>query len=250
MSKLYFWTLWAGVASPFAAAGLGLFVYRSLTRASADRDADFVLRLSMVAIALPDVITLVLALSDHRKGAFSTMSKVGLMLGILSLGLVFLPIRGIVARATQAQNLALSDVEAPPFSTTDIHGNTHRLDEHRGKVVLVNVWATWCPPCRREMPDLDKLYQERKKQGFMVFGFSTENLETQLDFEENVLSVSYPLLTVEGDVPEICQSTARYPANYLIDREGRLQPAPSTEQPFENLVAAVDVLLKQQIIRR
>ncbi len=113
MSKLYFRTLWAGVASPFAAAGLGLFVYRSLTRASTDRDADFVFRLSIVAIAmaLPGVITLVLALADHRKGAFSTVSKVGLMLGILSLGLVFLPIRGVVERATQARNLALSDVE-------------------------------------------------------------------------------------------------------------------------------------------
>ena len=185
----------------------------------------------------------------HRKGAFSTVSKVGLMLGILSLGLVFLPIRGVVERATQARNLALSDVEAPPFSTADIHGNTHRLAEHGGKVVLVNVWATWCPPCRKEMPGLDKLYQERKKQGFMVFGLSTEDLETQLDFEENVLSVSYPLLTIEGDVPEIYQTTARYPANYLIDREGRLQPAPSTEQPFENLVVAVDALLKQQIIQ-
>ena len=252
MSKLYFRTLWAGVASPFAAAGLGLFVYRSLTRASTDRDADFVFRLSIVAIAmaLPGVITLVLALADHRKGTFSTVSKVGLMLGILSLGLVFLPIRGVVERATQARNLALSDVEAPPFSTADIHGNTHRLDEHGGKVVLVNVWATWCPPCRKEMPDLDKLYQERKKQGFMVFGLSIEDLETQLDFEENVLSVSYPLLTIEGDVPEIYQTTARYPANYLIDREGRLQPAPSTEQPFENLVVAVDALLKQQINRR
>ena len=239
--------LLAGVASPFA-AGLGLFVYRSLTRASADRDADFVFRLSIVAIAmaLPGVITLLLAVADRGKGAFSTTSKVGLMLGVLSLALVFVPIRGVVARATQARNLALSDVEAPPFSTADIHGNRHRLDEHEGKVVLVNVWATWCPPCRREMPDLDKLFQKRKEQGFIVFGLSTEDLETQLDFEENVLSVSYPLLTIEGDVPAIYQTTARYPANYLIDREGRLQPAPSTDRPFENLVAAVDALLNEK----
>ena len=58
------------------------------------------------------------------------------------------------------------------------------------------------------------------------------------------------VLAQDGDVPEIYQTTARYPANYLIDCEGRLQPAPSTEQPFENLVVAVDALLKQQIIRR
>jgi peroxiredoxin len=241
-------TLLAGIASPFAAAGLGLVVYRTLTRASADRDADFVFRLSMVAIAMavPGVVTLVLALVDRGKGAFGAASKVGLLLGILSLGLLFLPIRGVIARSRQAQNLALSGVEAPPFSTVDIHGNQHRLDEHEGKVVLVNIWATWCPPCRREMPELDALFQERKNRGFVVFGLSTEDLETQLDFERNVLSVSYPLLTTDGDVPEIYQTTARYPANFLIDREGRLRPAPSTEQPFENLVAAVDALLDQQ----
>jgi len=55
--------------------------------------------------------------------------------------------------------------------------------------------------------------------------------------------VSYPLLTTEGDVPEIYRTTARYPANFLIDRNGLLTPAPSTEQPFENLVAKVDTLL-------
>jgi len=49
--------------------------------------------------------------------------------------------------------------------------------------------------------------------------------------------------TVEGDLPEIYRTTARYPANYLIDRQGRLQPAPSTERPFEELVAKVDALL-------
>lgn len=241
-------TLLAGIASPFAAAGLGLFVYRTLTRASADRDADFAFRLSMVAIAMavPGVVTLLLAIVDWSKGAFGTASKVGLLLGVLSLGLLFLPIRGVIARSKQAQNLALSDVEAPPFSTVDIHGTRHRLEEHDGKVVLVNIWATWCPPCRKEMPELDELYQERKDQGFMVFGLSTEDVETQLAFERSVLSVSYPLLTINGDVPEIYKTTARYPANYLIDREGRLQPAPSTERPFENLVAAVDALLNQE----
>jgi thiol-disulfide isomerase/thioredoxin len=241
-------TLLAGLVAPFAAAGLGFYVYRTLTRASTDRDADFVFRLSVVAIAMavPGIITLVLGLVDRKKGAFGAASKVGLLLGVLSLGLVFMPVRGLIARSKQAQNLALSDVEAPPFSTVDIHGTTHSLDEHQGKVVLLNIWATWCPPCRKEMPELDELYRERKDQGLVVYGLSTEDVDTQLDFEKNVLSVSYPLLTVDGNVPEIYKTTARYPANYLIDREGRLQAAPSTEQPFENLVAAVDTLLNQK----
>ena len=77
----------------------------------------------------------------------------------------------------------------------------------------------------------------------MIFGFSTEDVATQQKFAEEVF-VSYPLLTIEGDVPEIYSQTARYPANFLIDRNGKLQPAPSVDQPFENLEAAVDALLQ------
>ena len=78
----------------------------------------------------------------------------------------------------------------------------------------------------------------------MVFGLSTEDLDTQRKFLKEGVSVSYPLLTVAGNVPEVYRATARFPANFLIDREGRLQPAPSTEQPFEKLEAAVDALLR------
>ena len=76
----------------------------------------------------------------------------------------------------------------------------------------------------------------------MVFGLSTEDVELQKKFAEEVV-VSYPLLTVRGEVPDIYSQTARYPANFLIDRMGRLQPAPSAEEPFSNLEAAVHALL-------
>jgi len=243
MSK--YLTLVCGLLSPVAAAALGMFTYRALTRASADRDADFVFRLSMTALAmaLPFVVTALLALRDRRHGSFGTAAKVGLAVGVLSLGLLYQPIGGVVRRMKQAEMLSLEDVKAPPFETVDIYGNTHRLADHEGEVVLVNIWATWCPPCRKEMPDLEQLYESRKDRGFVVFGISDEDAEIQRNFAEKDVSVSYPLLTVEGDLPQIYRTTARYPANYLIDRKGRLQPAPSTERPFEELVAKVDALL-------
>ncbi len=235
----------AGILSPLAAALFGMVVYWTLTRASADRDRDFVFRLSLTSLAMvvPFVATLALALGD-RRGSFSTRpGRIGLALAVLSLALTWVPIRGAIARAKQARNLALQDVTAPLFDTVDVIGRRHRLQEHAGEVVLVNVWATWCAPCRKEMPQLDRLYQERKKRGFMVFGLSTEEADVQRTVAER-LSVTYPLLTIEGAVPEIYRTTARYPANFLIDRAGRLQPAPSTEQPFEKLEAAVDALLQ------
>ncbi len=238
-------TLIAGICSPLLAAVLGAGVYRTLTQASHDRDADFVFRLSMTTLAMvvPFVLTLFLALGDRRRQAFTTSGKVGLVLALLSLALASVPVDGMLDRMSQANNLSLADVTAPLFDTVDINGNPHRLAEHAGKVVLVNIWATWCTPCRREMPELERLYRTRKDDGFMIFGLSTEDVETQQKFAEEV-KVSYPLLTVQGEVPEIYRTTARYPANFLIDREGRLQPAPSTEQPFENLEAVVDALLQ------
>ena len=92
------------------------------------------------------------------------------------------------------------------------------------------------------MPELERLYQLRKDDGLMIFGLSTEEVETQLTFAKEI-SVSYPLLTIQGEVPEIFSATARYPANFLIDREGNLRPAPSVDQPFANLEAAVYDLL-------
>lgn len=240
-------TLVLGALSPLAAAWLGMTAYRVLTRASENRDQDFVFRLSVTALAmtLPFVATFVSALFDRHRALWGKASQVGLAIAILSLGLLWLPIRGAISRAQQAAHLALEGVQAPDMETTDVGGNEHRLSDHHGKVVLLNIWATWCPPCKKEMPDLDRLYQDRKDEGLMVFGLSTEDVETQREFATNEVSVSYPLLTVEGDVPEVYRTTARYPANFLIDRQGRLQRAPSTEQPFENLVAKVDELLDE-----
>ncbi len=236
----------AGILSPLAAALLGMLVYATLTQASADRDKDFVFRLSLTTLAMtvPFTATLALAIADRRRHALTTSGKAGLALAVLSLALTWLPVRGAIVRARQSRNLARQDVTAPPFDTRDVLGKSHRLADHAGKVVLVNVWATWCPPCKKEMPQLDRLYRERKDQGFIVFGLSTEDVDVQRKFVEEHVSVSYPLLTINGDVPDIYRTIGRYPATFLIDREGRLQPAPSTEQPFEQLEAAVDALLQ------
>jgi thiol-disulfide isomerase/thioredoxin len=116
------------------------------------------------------------------------------------------------------------------------------LADQKGKVVLVNIGATWCAPCRAEMPRLDRLYQERKDQGLIVFGFSDEDVNVQRKYVEQV-PVRYPLLTPSGEVPKLYRDIARYPAIFLIDRRGRLQPAPGPDQPFEKLEAAVVALL-------
>lgn len=245
MSKLgKYRTLIFGASSPILAAILGVGTYLLLTNTSQNLDADFIFRLSMtaVAMALPFIVTLVFALAD--RASLTKSSKVGLAIAILSLSMLYIPINGAISRARQAANLALDGVPAPEMDAVDLDGKSHRLSDYRGQVVLLNIWATWCGPCREEMPALDQLYKERSAEGLVVLGFSVEDPTLQRQFAEE-FPVSYPLLTNEGNIPETFGTTARYPSNFLIDRQGQLRRAPSTDEPFESLVRAVDKLLLQ-----
>ena len=236
----------SGIISPILALFLYVVVYATLTYFSTNLEKDWLFRLSLstIAMTVPFLITLLLARKDSRSHSLRLSGKIGIAIAILSLGLAWKPVSDGVLRAKQSRNLAMRGVAAPTFDTVDIQGNAQRLSEQKGKVVLVNIWATWCAPCREEMPKLDRLFRDRKDQGLVVFGLSDESVDTQRKFT-GIVPVSYPLLTVTGEVPALYRDIARYPAMFLIDRQGRLQPAPSPDQPFEKVEAAADALLKQ-----
>lgn len=238
--------LLCGILSPVLALILYALVYGTLTRFSTNLQKDWLFRLllSSIAMTIPFFVTLVLAMKARRAGEFSPSAKIGLLLAILSLGLLASPIRDGLLRAKQTRNMAMHDVAAPLFDTVDINGNAERLSDQAGKVVVVNIWATWCGPCRSEMPKLDRLYRERKDKGLVVFGISDEDVEVQQKYLQHV-PVSYPLLTVKGRVPGLYRDIARYPAIFLIDRGGRLQTAPGPDQSFEKLETAVEDLLSK-----
>ncbi len=107
------------------------------------------------------------------------------------------------------------------FTLTDLQGKTWSLKELKGKVVLVNFWATWCPPCRKEMPDLNTLYQRFRDQGFVVLAISDEEADKVKPFiaERNV---SYPVMLDPGrKVNELFQVEG-IPKSFVYDREGKL----------------------------
>lgn len=236
--------LLCGILSPVLALILYMLVYGTLTRYSTNLENDWLFRLSIatVAMTIPFFATIALAIKARRTGAISLSGKIGVLLAILSLGLAASPIRDGLLRAKQTRNMALRDVAAPVFDTPDINGDSQRLSDQAGKVVVINIWATWCGPCRNEMPKLDHLYRERKDQGLVVFGLSDEDVMVQQKYLQQI-PVSYPLLTVKGNVPRLYRDIARYPAIFLINRSGRLQPAPPPDQSFEKLEAAVQALL-------
>ena len=107
------------------------------------------------------------------------------------------------------------------FTLTDLNGKRWSLKELRGKVVLVNFWATWCPPCRKEMPDLDSLYQRFNNRGFVVLALSDEDAGKVKPFiaERNI---SYPVLLDPGDKVKDLFQVNGIPESFVYDRGGRL----------------------------
>lgn len=121
------------------------------------------------------------------------------------------------------EKLRLDDLrrERLNFTLTGLDGRQWTLRDLRGHVVLVNFWATWCPPCRKEMPDIDALYKKFKSQGFVVLAISDEQAATVRSFLAKH-KVSYPILLDPGDVVHKRFDVDGIPKSYIYDRDGNL----------------------------
>jgi peroxiredoxin len=107
------------------------------------------------------------------------------------------------------------------FTLADLQGKSWHLQELRGKVVLVNFWATWCPPCRKEMPDLQALYDKYKDQGFVVLSISDEEALKVAPFIGEQ-KISYPVLLDPGNTVHKLYQVDGIPKSFVYDREGKL----------------------------
>ena len=114
--------------------------------------------------------------------------------------------------------------KAPPLALKDLRGRTHRLDDYKGKVVLLNFWATWCPPCRAEVPDLVKWQREYGKQGLQVIGvtYPPTNLADVRRFLRRH-KISYPVLLGARETKTLFMQGETLPVTVVIDREGNVR---------------------------
>ena len=113
--------------------------------------------------------------------------------------------------------------QAPDFTLRTLDGKNLRLGEQRGRVVLVNFWATWCGPCRQEMPHLNKLYDKYKASGFMLLGVNVDEDTRHAAAVADKLGVRFPVLPDADKRVSKQYDLSAMPSTVLIDRDGRVR---------------------------
>lgn len=132
---------------------------------------------------------------------------------------------------------------APDFELTTLEGKKVKLSDYKGKKVILNFWATWCPPCRAEMPDMEEFYSTYKDKDIVILGVNL----TKSEQEESVVrefiksyGITYPIpLDVESSVAETYQVSA-IPTSYFIDTKGVIREKIVGPMDFDMMKSILD----------
>ena len=125
--------------------------------------------------------------------------------------------------ATSLASSGLAGQTAPDFALKSAGGDNLRLSEYRGDVVMVNFWATWCGPCRQEMPLLDELYSRYGRVGFSLLGVNIDDDQSKAMNMVSELGVSFPVLFDSRKEVSRLYEVEAMPVTVLIDREGTVR---------------------------
>ncbi len=141
---------------------------------------------------------------------------------ILALGFSRLGGRWIIPQRDRAARGVGSHAEAPDFSLTALNGQPLALAGYKGKVVLLNFWATWCGPCEKEIPEFIALQDRYGQQGLQVIGLSMDDGPKPVtDFYQR-FKMNYPVAMADSQVAQQYGGIYGLPVNFLIGRDGRI----------------------------
>jgi thiol-disulfide isomerase/thioredoxin len=149
--------------------------------------------------------------------------------GLVTLGLMFKLVMNNQAGDVFSSSSNLSaipmemDYEAPQLDVVTLDGMPVSLADFRGRVVLVNLWATWCPPCRQEMPTLNSFYKQYKDQGFELIAIDQEEARDIVEPFVEEYGLEFPIWLDQNNLAQGAFKTVNLPSSYVIDRDGRIR---------------------------
>lgn len=137
--------------------------------------------------------------------------------------------------------------QRPAFELEDLEGKLRNIDEWNGKVLLVNFWATWCPPCKKEMPAFIELHEQYQSQGFEVLGIALDDKESVQDFVDT-LGVNYTVFASEYAGLELSRlygnRIGALPFSVFVGRDGKILLTKAGELTKQQVEQIIQPLLK------
>lgn len=109
---------------------------------------------------------------------------------------------------------------APDFSLKAVDGQSYRLSDLQGKAVMINFFATWCPPCRAEMPTIQEVYAEFEAQGFVVLAVNLNESDVAIRSFQEALGITFPIVVDREDRVSRLYDVLPLPTSYFVDRQG------------------------------
>jgi cytochrome c-type biogenesis protein len=140
---------------------------------------------------------------------------------------------------------ASSVVPAPDIELKNEAGETFRLRDLRGRVVFLNFWATWCLPCRDEIPEINAMFRDLESQGLAVVGASWNDTASDIEQFKQEIKVDYPILLDAETIGGQFGGIQSFPTTFIIDREGRIRYKVSGQRNRATFEAAVKLLLDE-----
>ncbi len=152
--------------------------------------------------------------------------------------------------ANSHKNISAANVNAAPdFTLKGIDGNEVKLADYKGKVVMINFWATWCPPCRRELPDIVRIREELKDKGFEVIGVISEqpnsNILNTVNKMKESYGINYPLAWFNNKVINDYGPINGIPRTFILDKKGQIAVDLEGARPYSVFKQSIMKLLAE-----
>ena len=197
-------------------------------------------------------------LNDSKKNIYALTKKYILLFIIIFIGAILfffehfieapISITDVQVEENFDQRKSAVGYLAPDFSLRNLKGNYESLDSFRGQVVVLNFWATWCAPCRVEMPSFEKLYRRYRSEGVAVLAVTLDkNAGPKIKSFVDEYELSFPILLDEKGEVERLYPSMTIPFTYVIDREGRVVARVDGAKNWESnkTFEAIEYLLKK-----
>jgi peroxiredoxin len=172
---------------------------------------------------------------QHKKKSRGSGRPQAIALGLIGTGLLVLGVLAIFllpksgtagqpSKGSSSVPIAV-DFDAPQLELKDLQGKTVSLADYQGQVVLVNNWATWCPPCRAEMPTLQAFYQDHHQQNFTIIGIEAGEATPDVDQFVKDHGLTFPIWPDINQKSLLAFRNQNLPNSYVIDRAGKVRLA-------------------------